>query len=253
MSLIDKTPSFSQKINLGTSKNQRSEVFRGSRKYGIFFRNPLNMPSLFITGTDTDVGKTWFTALLTRSLRQQDIAVSVRKPVASGCENGCPDAEILASASGEDTWQVCPYRFKPAISPERAMRLTNQPYYLKDLQAVCQSSTNPTLIEGAGGLLSPICLDGNNADLAQALNLPLLLVAANKTGCINHTLLTLEAIKKRHLTCMGIILNNISPDSDPDNLTDLVSRVMLPVWSLPYQVNKLPNELLTLVEQLFRR
>lgn len=182
------------------------------------------MNGLFITGTDTEVGKTYVTALLTRQLQQQGHQVSARKPVASGCAQHCQDGEQLALACHEPLDDVCPFRFDPAISPARAIVQANSPLRLAQLLACCHPAAGKDrlLVEGAGGFLSPLTPDALNADLAQALQLPVLLVAANRLGCLNHTLLTLEAIQSRGLTCAAILINDQNPQqADPDNIYDL--------------------------------
>lgn len=191
------------------------------------------MKGLFITGTDTDVGKTYVTSLLARELVALGYAISARKPIASGCVNGCADAQQLAAATGEDEMHVCPYRFPLAVSPERAMRYANKPVTLTDCVTACKNKNTFTLVEGAGGWLSPLAIDGNNADLAARLNLPIMLVVANRLGCINHALLTLASIQQYRLDCCAIVLNNVNNASaDPDNITDLQRLTQLPVFSL---------------------
>ncbi len=205
------------------------------------------MKGIFITGTDTDVGKTYVTALLARHLKAAGYDVSTRKPVASGCVQGCVDAEILVQATGEDSYVVCPYRFTPAISPERAIRQAGQTITLADCTKVCSNSPDFTLVEGAGGWLSPLCSDGDNADLAQLLALPVLLVASNRLGCINHTRLTLQAIEQRGLTCIAIVLNDTQHHADAENLIDLQTRVNVPIFPLAFEASQLPTELLSLL------
>lgn len=205
------------------------------------------MKGLFITGTDTDVGKTYVTALLARQLKAAGYEVSTRKPIASGCAHGCVDAEALAQATDEDSNVVCPYRFAPAISPERAMRQAGQTITLTDCTKVCSNSAYFTLVEGAGGWLSPLCSDGDNADLAQLLALPVLLVASNRLGCINQTRLTLQAIEQRGLDCIGVVLNDTQHHADAENLIDLQTRVNVPIFRLEFQASQLPKPLLALV------
>jgi dethiobiotin synthetase len=207
------------------------------------------MKGIFITGTDTDVGKTYVTSLLAQQLAAAGLSVSARKPVASGCAHGCVDAEILAQATGEDSYVVCPYRFEPAISPERAIRLAGQHISLTDCLRASSNSAAFTLVEGAGGWLSPLCSDGDNADLAQRLALPVLLVASNRLGCINQTRLTLQAIKQRGLTCLAVVLNEVNPDGDADNLLDLQRLTPVPIFSLNYQAKLLPEALLAIIVQ----
>jgi dethiobiotin synthetase len=208
------------------------------------------MKGVFITGTDTDVGKTYITALLARQLIQRGYGISARKPVASGCIQGCVDAEILAQATGEDSYVVCPYRFAPAISPERAMRQAGQIIHLTDCVLACQNAEHFLLVEGAGGWLSPLCHDADNADLAQALDFPVIIVASNRLGCINQTRLTLQAINQRGLSCMAVVLNEVSPDGDADNLLDLQRLTQVPIFSLAYQGKQLPETLFSSLTSL---
>lgn len=207
------------------------------------------MKGLFITGTDTDVGKTYVTSLLAQQLVTAGIGVSARKPVASGCAQACVDAEALAQATGEDSNIVCPYRFMPAISPERAMRQAGKTITLADCIAACNNSNHFTLVEGAGGWLSPLCSNGDNADLALRLALPVLLVASNRLGCINQTRLTLQAIQQRGLTCIAIVLNDAQHHADAENLIDLQARVNVPIFPLEFEENQLPKFFLTLVAE----
>lgn len=209
------------------------------------------MHGLFIAGTDTDVGKTTITALIAQQLRDRGKAVSARKPIASGCDVSCNDATRLAQATGEDEWLICPHRFKAAVSPERATRLEGSLLTLDDLVTASNNSRNFTLVEGAGGLLSPLTSDANNADLASALGLPILLVVANKIGCINHTLLTLEAINSRKLTCLGIVANSINCPVDADTIADLEQLTQLPIWAIGHQQTQLPAALLAFMEECF--
>ena len=199
----------------------------------------------FITGTDTEIGKSHIACALAMGLLQQGYQVAVRKPIASGCLKQ-PDGSLLsedayrlqqASQTKDSLQTICPYQFEAAISPARAIRQANQPIGLADLVQACQApASHFLLVEGAGGFLSPLCDNALNADLAKQLALPIILVVGNKLGCINHALLTLQAIQQRHLSLAAIVLNDLSQQSDPDNLTDL--KNLLPNQQLihhPYQ------------------
>lgn len=202
------------------------------------------MKGFFVTGTDTDVGKTYITSRLARDITALGYAISVRKPIASGCVDGCTDAQQLAAATGEDETIVCPYRFPLAISPERAMRYANQNISLDDCVIACTNTSRFTLIEGAGGWLSPLASNASNAELAMALNLPVILVVANRLGCINHALLTLESIQQRNLPCHAIVINTVSSASaDADNVTDLQRFTNLPVFAVHTEA-QLPTALI---------
>jgi len=194
------------------------------------------MRGLFITGTDTDVGKTYVSALIIRQLRQAGLSVAARKPIASGCLDGCADAQQLAHASQEDEPLVCPYQFSAVCSPARAITMARSPVRLAHLIQACrpQAHQSFTLVEGAGGWLSPLTPDASNADLAFALKLPVILVVDNKLGCINHTRLTLSHIQQQQ-TCIGVVLNHTTTDTDPNCAQELAALINVPIWSLPYQ------------------
>lgn len=215
------------------------------------------MKGLFITGTGTDVGKTHVATMLARELQKQKISVIPRKPVESGClvdgnELIPQDAVALKNAAGYSgsLAQVCPFRFEPAISPVRAAHLANQALTTEKVAQACTHNINQEkdflLVEGAGGFYSPLCEDGLNADLAQALELPVLLVAKDKLGCINDILLTVEAIQSRHLNLSCIILNQPEiTEASPqmDNEADLKDMLDIPVFYTPFHENKSHNSL----------
>ncbi len=217
------------------------------------------MHGVFITGTSTGVGKTYIAALLARALTKKNISVIPRKPVESGCEiindELIPsDAQILkqASAYSGRLSAVCPYRFAPPVSPARAARLANQTITTARLVDAClhESENGFMLIEGAGGFYSPLSEDGLNADLAMALQLPVLLVADNSLGVLNQVLLNAEAINRRGLDLIAVILNNIghSDNECMDNATDLRELLTCKVHVYDQRHNqKLPEELIRTV------
>lgn len=221
------------------------------------------MKGIFITGTDTDAGKTYVAGLLAKSLVAQNYSVTPRKPVESGCQKDGSrlipsDAlQLMQSSHFEGTLEeVCPFVFAPATSPERAAELAGTPIYLQQLVSACSveqsSAADFLLVEGAGGIYSPICTGALNIDLAEELALPILLVVNNKIGCINHTLLSIEAIKNKNLSIAGIILNQVSSQNNSINnfnLNDIQARTNTPVFSLAYQSVSFPAELLQLITQ----
>ena len=203
------------------------------------------MKGIFVTGTDTGVGKTHIGVRVIRQLRQQGLHVTPRKPVESGCElkdlRLVPaDAQALNDAAGNAGLlsEVCPHCFQPPISPRRAAKLANIVITTEHLVAACHPPPNTDflLVEGAGGFYSPLTIDGLNADLAQALQLPILLVAADRLGCLNHILLTTEAISRRGLKLLAIVLNRADgqPDKDTNNHEDLLELVECPVFAHPH-------------------
>lgn len=175
---------------------------------------------LFITGTDTEVGKTFVTASILRGLISLGISVGAYKPVASGMDETQPgDPDILAEASGnrEEKSLYCSQRFLAPLAPPMAAELENR---LVDENLLLRGATlwkdrcQLLVVEGAGGWHSPLSLNWTNADVAQALDYPVVVIAANKLGVVNHVLLTLESIVRSGQQIHAVILNNAfgSPD-----------------------------------------
>jgi len=160
---------------------------------------------LFITGTGTDVGKTYVAALVARALRAAGRRVGVYKPVASDCELRVgrmisPDAFALWEAAGRPGTleQVCPQTFAAPLAPHLAARAEGRrvnPQLLRDGLTFWRETSDLVIVEGAGGLMSPVSDDDYNADLAAEFRFPLVIVAANELGTINATLQTLIAAK----------------------------------------------------------
>ena len=180
---------------------------------------------LFITATDTEVGKTVVTAALATVLREKGRDVGVMKPVASGCVRRreglvSEDAEFLSKAAEapEPLEEISPLRLEEPLAPTVAaaragIELDLEPMWqawrrLRDAHQVM-------LVEGIGGLLCPVTPDASVADLAKAFGLPLLVVARSGLGAINHTALTVEAAWARGLKVSGIVVNRYHHDS-PD-------------------------------------
>lgn len=201
---------------------------------------------LFVTGTDTGVGKTRISATLAHFISNRGLVVRPRKPVESGClrdEGGLipADAAALQAAAGSDELlaRICSYRFESALSPERAAALADKSLTLGDVIAVCRQGVAESdflLVEGAGGFYSPLASGVLNATLAIALSLPVLLVVPDRLGAINQTLLAVEAITRRGLTLAGVILNQVAADIDPhmDNATELSRWLGEPVLAIGY-------------------
>lgn len=199
---------------------------------------------LFITGTDTGVGKTFIGTQIVSLLHDRGINAVPRKPIESGCSrlDGVlipEDADLYYQAANKlfPLNEICPYRFEPAISPQRAARLKNRLVYISDAIDACTKNFNQgdyLVVEGAGGFYSPLCENGKNADLAKNLNLPILLVAKDILGCINHILLTAEAISRQGLILNSIILNQQNSDKDKamDNFEDLKLLIDIPIFTI---------------------
>jgi dethiobiotin synthetase len=174
---------------------------------------------LFITGTDTGVGKTFVACGLASLLRESGYSVGVMKPAETGCveKDGQfvpEDAVRLKEASGcdEPLENICPYRFKDPLAPSVAAERSGVAI---DIDAIWRryggisSKHDITIVEGAGGLLVPILPHYTYADFAKLLKLPILVVAANRLGAINHLLLTLEHASCRDLRVLGYVLNHL--------------------------------------------
>jgi dethiobiotin synthetase len=172
--------------------------------------------NLFITGTDTNAGKTFVTALLTRALRSRGFETIALKPLCSGERS---DVEILQAASDHclSLDETNPIWLREPAAPLVAARLENRSISLDALVDWFRhlSRKHPSLlVEGAGGWLVPITPKATIADFAARLSLPVVVVVANRLGCINHTLLTLESIRARGLHCPGIVLNSLPTTED---------------------------------------
>lgn len=202
---------------------------------------------IFITGTDTGVGKTRMGTFITRLLTERGIRVCPRKPVESGCPLGPDglmpmDAMALkeAARNSEQLHDICRYRFSAPVSPERAAILESTILDLGMLYRACLAGVDNgafLLVEGAGGFYSPLARGALNADLASALGLPVLLVASDRLGTINHTLLTIEAIQMRGLPLAGVVLNQMESQTDKrmSNARDLERRLQWPVTRISYK------------------
>ena len=173
---------------------------------------------IFITGSGTDVGKTFIAERLVKALSEHRI-VSVRKPVESDCaQEGdtlvTKDAAALQAQSnaGESIEQVCPYRFELCASPELAAKAGDKTLSLSNLVEASQAP-NFVVVEGAGGLYSPIAQQALNIDLAKALALPLILVVKDELGAINQALLTDKAARSAGLSVLAIVLNQFEVNS----------------------------------------
>lgn len=203
------------------------------------------MQGVFITGTSTDVGKTFIATGIARRLYQRDITVIPRKPVESGCikqgDDLIPqDATALKEAANYQgpLSDVCPYRFEPAISPVRAAHLANKILTTEQLVSTCLQGSEKgfLLVEGAGGFYSPLAENGLNADLAVGLQLPVLLVADDRLGVLNQVLLNAEAIKLRGLQLAAVVLNQLDTDRNEhmDNAADLREQLDCLVFTSAY-------------------
>ena len=200
---------------------------------------------LFVTGTDTGVGKTYVASLIARALRAEGRRVGVYKPAASGCRRVddtllCDDAIRLWEAAGRpgDLERVAPQRFQAALAPHLAARQEGRRLDSGLLRAgieYWQARSEVIVVEGAGGLMSPLGEEEYVADLAYDLGFPLLVVTRNVLGTINQTLQTLiaGAAFREGLPIAGVVLNHAAPPSNDastaTNRQELAARCGPPV------------------------
>lgn len=180
------------------------------------------MDGVFVTGTDTSVGKTHVSCGLANALRAQGVVISVRKPIEQRCkrQGGAfypADGIALSRAAGktEPIDMVVPYRLGHSISVSVTAEAEAGEVRLEQLIAAVHAGRGDAfrLVEGAGGFLSPLAVDGANADLARALGYPVIVVTADRIGCINHVRLTLEAIERRGLSALAVVVNIPDPSA----------------------------------------
>ncbi|MDU9401334.1 dethiobiotin synthase [Pseudomonas sp. zfem004] len=195
----------------------------------------------FIAGTDTDVGKTTIAAGLLHAARQHGLSTLAAKPVASGCAvtpKGLRNSDALAlideSSIKLPYEEVNPFAFEPAIAPHVAAReagVALEVQTLRDaMRHVLDQGADFTLVEGAGGWRVPLSNHANLSDLAIALRLPVILVVGVRLGCINHALLSAEAIARDGLQLAGWVANIVDPRTSrlEDNLSSLAERLPAP-------------------------
>ena len=182
-------------------------------------QSPVTSHGLFITGTDTGVGKTRVATALLRAFARRGLRAVGMKPVAAGCEriDGAlvsEDVAALVAASNVNLPidLINPYRFQPAIAPHLAAELAGETISLqkiRDAYVVLAARADRVVVEAAGGFLVPLNEHQDFGDLARLLELPVLLVVGMRLGCLNHALLTAEAVQRRGLQFAGWVANRL--------------------------------------------
>jgi dethiobiotin synthetase len=191
------------------------------------------MSGLFITGTDTEIGKTFVSSLLIEIIAEEGHKVIGMKPVASGAKNvngilKNDDALSLIQASNVDVdyKSVNPYVFEPAVSPHIAAEQAGIEIDLDEIKKCfdqLQKKSDVVVVEGVGGWYAPLSAHTTIADLAETLRLPIILVVGLRLGCLNHALLTVQAIRQSGLSIAGWVANHVEKDfsSAEKNITTL--------------------------------
>lgn len=201
----------------------------------------------FITGTDTDVGKTHVSCALLTAARQRGLRTAALKPVAAGVEPGSDynaDALALQQVCSEPLGlealnPVCLHQaIAPHLAAQEAGTALSVQSLLEPCRAVLERPTDLSLVEGAGGWLVPLNAHETLADLAVALRLPVILVVGMRLGCLNHALLSAAAIRASGLPLKGWIANHIAPDMPmaQENVATLATMLAEPLLGvIPYQ------------------
>lgn len=197
-------------------------------------------PGVFVTGTDTGIGKTFCSRLLMAALQQYGLCVAGMKPVASGAEylNGRlvnDDAVQLQQQSSLDhSYELInPYVFEPAIAPHLAARQVGQVIEAEPIRQAfsqLQQQAEQVVVEGVGGWRVPLSEELSVSDLPRLLNLPVIVVIGMRLGCLNHALLTIESIEQTGNNVLGWIANYVDPgfDEQQANFKTLESRLDAP-------------------------
>lgn len=197
-------------------------------------------PGVFVTGTDTGVGKTWVSLGLMAALQAQSFSVVGMKPVSAGCErtpDGLRNDDALLlqrqSSVAHSYEHVNPVAFEPPIAPHIAAAEVGARIDFARIERAFEllaASADACVVEGAGGWLVPLSRRTHIADLAERLKLPVVLVVAIRLGCLNHALLTVESIERRGLPLLGWVANLIDPATAraEENIEALVRRISAP-------------------------
>ncbi|MBX3670534.1 MAG: dethiobiotin synthase [Rhodocyclaceae bacterium] len=201
----------------------------------------------FVTGTDTEIGKTHASCCLLAAAARCGLRATGMKPIAAGCDwqDGAwrnEDVERLLAASSLRMAReiVNPYLFRAAIAPHIAAAQEARPIQFAPIVSALEkirAAADIVVVEGVGGFRVPLGAAGDSADLALALGLPVILVVGMRLGCINHALLTMEAITARGLSCAGWIANRIDPAMSAyrENIAALTERIAAPlIAELPH-------------------
>ena len=215
----------------------------------------------FVTGTDTGVGKTLVSAGLIRLFSEVGIKVAGMKPVASGCEltdQGLRNEDaimIMRESNVELDYELInPYAFEPPVSPHFAANESDQEIkldHIVDQFTVISAQADMVIVEGVGGWQVPLSDDQDVSDLAEKLNLPVVLVVGLRLGCINHALLSAEAIRQKGLSLIACVASLIDEDyqRQDETLETIEKRLGIPVQLIPRIENAKPEQVTQYLEK----
>jgi dethiobiotin synthetase len=221
-------------------------------------------PSWFITGTDTGIGKTTVAVALLDALKARGVSAVGLKPVASGCVREVggwvnEDVRLLQAHSHLPVTlsEINPYAFEVAMAPHiaaAALGVTIEFVKIKTAFDALRARAS-VVIEGAGGFLVPLGAEGSVADCCALLQVPIILVVGMRLGCLNHALLTVQAIQHRGLTLMGWVANRMDPQmmAFEENLATLKEAIAAPCLGvMPYCATTMESTAWLNVEPLLK-
>ncbi len=228
------------------------------------------MKGIFVTGTDTGVGKTIITGLLSRYLLDKGYNVITQKWIQTGCNDGVVmDIKLHLKIMGRGKNDlkdyanlVSPYTFKAPSSPHLASRIENKiinPDRIIESFRLLSRHFDFIIVEGIGGVLVPFNKKHLVIDIVKELRLPVLVVAQNKLGAINHTLLTIEALEKRKIKILGIIFNNLKKENkriikdNPVIIKALTSQTVFGILPWIERHQELHKRFIPIGERVYKR
>jgi dethiobiotin synthetase len=184
---------------------------------------PISIPGLVVTATDTEVGKTVIAGAIANYFLRQGARIAVSKPIATGCVHRregwvSEDAEFLASCADArfPLDLICPQRYReplaPAVAADRAQQPLDWGAIDRSLQGMARES-DVIVVEGIGGILVPLDKEHTTLDIARWLKLPTVVVARPNLGTINHTLMTLETLRRANVPIAGVVINRYPAES----------------------------------------
>lgn len=205
------------------------------------------MKRYFVTGTDTDCGKTYVTCQLLKYFQSKQYQAQAIKPVASGCSviDGDvinEDVRLLQAHNSDASLIINRWRYKLPVSPNFAAKDASETITLKEMTAFCEhrefNAFDPLLIEGAGGLMVPFNARETWVDFLKCTQIPVILVVGMRLGCINHASLTVEVLQAKGIVCTGWIANCIDPNKLflNENIAFLQENLSIPlIGVVPFQ------------------